>query len=68
MKIRYGLIYIGFVVVGAGYEFYINHFSGIAIVNYLLTGFLYASAFFIAFYVVARIVILAVNWARHKEE
>jgi hypothetical protein len=42
MKIRFGLIYFGFVVVGTGYELYINHFSGVAIVNYLLTGFLYS--------------------------
>ncbi len=59
MKIRFGLIYLAFLVVGAGYELYKNHFSGNGIVNYLLTGFLYSSVFFIAFYIVVKIVIFA---------
>jgi hypothetical protein len=58
MKIRFGLIYLAFVLVGALYESEVNHFSGIAFVNYLLTGFLYSSVFFIAFYIAIRIVVL----------
>ncbi len=57
MKIRFGLIYLAFVLVGALYEAEMNHFSGIAVVNYLLTGFLYSSVFFIVFYIVVRIAV-----------
>ncbi|HXQ92562.1 MAG TPA: hypothetical protein VN739_06120 [Nitrososphaerales archaeon] len=61
MKIRFGLIYLAFVLVGALYEAETNHFSGIAFVNYLLTGFLYSSVFFIVFYIAVRIVIYIVG-------
>lgn len=61
MKIRFGLIYLAFIVIGEGYELYLNHFSNVAIVNYLLVGFLYSSIFFIVFYIVARFVIFAVS-------
>jgi len=67
MKIRFGLIYLAFVLIGAGYELYVNHFSINAIVNYLLAGFLYSSFFFIVFYIVARIVIFGVSRFRHRE-
>ena len=67
MKIRFGLVYLVFLVVGAGYELYINHFTGNGIVNYLLTGFLYSSVFFIAFYIVVRIVIYASGRVMNRE-
>ncbi len=67
MKIRFGLIYLAFVIVGAGYELYIHHFAEFAIVNYLLTGFLYSSTFFILFYIVVRIVIFVAGRFRHQE-
>jgi len=57
MRIRFGLIYLLFVLVGELYEAEMNHFSGIAVVNYLLTGFLYSSAFFIIFYIAVQIVV-----------
>ena len=58
MKIRFGLIYLAFVLVGALYEAEMNHFTGVAFVNYLLAGFLYSSVFFIVFYIAVRIVVL----------
>lgn len=61
MKIRFGPIFLAFIIIGEGYELYANHFSGTAIVNYLLAGFVYSSAFFIGFYIIARIVIFAVS-------
>lgn len=67
MKIRFGLIYLAFLVVGAGYELYKNHFTEFAIVNYLLTGFLYSSVAFIIFYIVARVAISIGGRVRHKE-
>jgi len=67
MKIRFGLIYLALLIVGAGYELYKNHFSGVAIVNYLLTGFLYSSIFFIAFYILAKVAIYASSRIMHKD-
>lgn len=67
MKIRFGLIYLAVVVIGAGYELYINHFTVNGIVNYLLTGFLYSSVIFIGFYIVVRIIQAVVGRVRHKE-
>ncbi|HYB03129.1 MAG TPA: hypothetical protein VED17_01615 [Nitrososphaerales archaeon] len=67
MKIRFGLIYLVFVVIGASYELVANHFSGIAIVNYLLDGFLYSSIIFIIFYIIVRIAFFAVDLVRHNK-
>jgi hypothetical protein len=61
MKIRFGLIYLAFVLVGVLYEAEMNHFSGIAVVNYVLIGFLYSSFFFIIFYIVVDIVLSVVR-------
>lgn len=67
MKIPYGLIYLVFLIIGLVYESYINHFSAVAYVNYLLIGFLYASVAFIVFYIILRIVLFIVNRVRHRE-
>jgi hypothetical protein len=55
MKIGFGLVYLIFIAIGVIYELVINSFTQIAIVNYVLTGFLYASGIFIAFFIVAKI-------------
>jgi hypothetical protein len=67
MKIRFGLIFLVFLVIGLGYEAYINHFSGYAYVNYLLTGFLYSALAFIVFYIVVKIILAVIGIVRHKE-
>jgi hypothetical protein len=67
MKIRFGPIYLAFLIVGLGYESYIHHFTEAAVVNYLLVGFLYSSLAFIIFYIIVRIAIFGVNKIRHKE-
>jgi hypothetical protein len=55
MKIGFGMIYLVFVAVALLYELVINSFTQIAIVNYLLTGFLYASGVFILFFLIAKV-------------
>jgi hypothetical protein len=67
MKFPFGPIYLAFLVVGAGYELYLNHFSGYAIVNYLLAGFLYSSVSFIVFYILARVAIFVFGRTRHRD-
>jgi len=67
MKIRFGPIFLVFLVIGLGYEGYINHFSGNAYVNYLLIGFLYSAVAFIVFYIIVKIILLVVARVRHKE-
>jgi len=67
MKIPFGLIYLVFLVIGLVYESYINHFSVNGFVNYLLSGFLYASLVFIVFYIIVKIVIFVADKVRHKE-
>ena len=64
MKIGFGLIYLIFVAIGVIYELAINKFTEIAIVNYVLTGFLYASGIYIVFFIVAKIVL----WAMRREK
>lgn len=67
MKIRFGPIYLAFLVVGFAYESYLNHFTGYAVVNYLLTGFLYSAVAFIIFYIVIKVATFGVDRVRHKE-
>jgi hypothetical protein len=55
MKIGFGVVYLVFVAIGLLYELVINSFTQIAIVNYLLTGFLYASGIFILFFIIAKL-------------
>ena len=55
MKIGFGMVYLVFVAIALLYELVINSFTQIAIVNYLLTGFLYASGIFILFFIIAKV-------------
>jgi hypothetical protein len=64
MKIGFGIVYLIFVAVGVIYELVINSFTQIAIVNYVLTGFLYSSGIFILFFIVAKIVLFVMNRER----
>jgi hypothetical protein len=64
MKIGFGLIYLIFLAIGILYELAIHSFTEIAIINYVLTGFLYASLIFIAFFIVAKIAIYVVKRER----
>ena len=64
MKIGFGVVYLIFLAIGIIYELVINSFTQIAIVNYVLTGFLYASAIFIAFFIVAKIAIFVLKRER----
>ena len=64
MKIGFGLVYLIFIAIGIIYELVINSFTPIAIVNYVLTGFLYASAIFIGFFIVLKIAIFVVRRER----
>ncbi|MDA4111462.1 MAG: hypothetical protein OK439_02915 [Thaumarchaeota archaeon] len=64
MKIGFGIVYLGFLLVGVLYELIINSFTWVAIVNYVLTGFLYASGVFIIFFIVAKIVLFVIRRER----
>jgi hypothetical protein len=64
MKIGFGIVYLIFVAVGVIYELAINSFTGIAIVNYVLTGFLYSSGIFILFFIAAKIVLFVMKRER----
>ncbi len=61
LKIGFGVIYLIFVAVGVIYELVINKFTEIAIVNYVLTGFLYASGVYIAFFIIAKMVLFVLK-------
>jgi hypothetical protein len=67
MKIRFGLIYLVLIIVAEGYELYKNHFTEFAVVNYLLTGFLYASVAFIIVYIVVKVAMSLAGRVRHRE-
>ena len=64
MKIGFGIIYLIFLAIGILYELVINSFTEIAIVNYVLTGFLYASLVFIIFFIVAKIAVYVIRRER----
>ena len=64
MKIGFGIIYLIFLAIGILYELAINSFTEIAIVNYVLTGFLYASLVFVIFFIVAKIAIYVIRRER----
>jgi hypothetical protein len=55
LRIRFGLVYLGFVLVGVLYELIIHSFAEFAIVNYTLEGFLLATGTFLVLYIAAQI-------------